>query len=918
MRHSYLLAIFFLLLNLVPLPGRGQTPEAGSQVVSGTVLTDDDEPLPGATIFLEGTFIGTSTDQNGRFSLTVPQFSPPVTVVVSFVGYSTREVTLQAPQTDLQVVLEPSPAQLNEVVVAASRIEETILRAPVTIEKISAQQIQKIATPEILGGLGQYKGIDVNSASMLFTSISTRGFNTAKSERVIQLYDYADMQLPSLSLSPGNMVGIPELDMESIEVVHGPSSALYGSNALNGVILFNSKDPFTYTGLSARVRGGQRSYLDAQVRYAQQLGPRIAFKVIGSYLTAREWIAQDYGSVSSSANQRGSLLGYNAVNRYGEQSVGLPGPPRFPQLPITGKRLYVPGYTEAELLADDDHTTLYRLMGTMAFLLRNDLKLSLDAKRAVGSATYQNLSRFRMHDFGTNQYKVELKSSRGFLRAYSTQDFSGDTYELESLGKWIQTANAGLGGNQSTQTYADYYANTWYNTYRTQYQQNGGSDVSAQDAAYRAAQAVHLPASDPRFRELRAKFIQDDNLRQGSRIRFNSILNDASGQYEARLLPGSSLVLGGAYREYRLGSGGKYFADQDKRLRNYEVGGYAQLSQTLLEERLKLAVAGRLDLFQNFDAAFSPRASAVYSAGRSKQHNFRASFGRAYRQPAQPEQYFGADLGNYYVSGNVGKGFAGYNFFYNGRPLTERNFFDPNRIQLSANAANHAVEVKPLQLERVRTWEVGYRGLVLPKLYLDVNAFMSRYQDFIGSTSLLSNLDGTRPSPEQLTNLDNFNSGYRLAGAQTRFVYLWTNSTQPVETRGAALGLNYYLTKPVALSFNYSYNELDRKGLPDNFRTFFNTPKHKYNLGASGTPMRNLSYAVNYRWVQGHFQEMPFAAGDVPTYSTFDAQVDYQVPSLYTTFQAGVSNLFNSNNVQVYGGPRIGRLAFVGVQVDLQ
>ncbi|MBX0292566.1 hypothetical protein K3G63_19135 [Hymenobacter sp. HSC-4F20] len=105
--------------------------------------------------------------------------------------------------------------------------------------------------------------------------------------------------------------------------------------------------------------------------------------------------------------------------------------------------------------------------------------------------------------------------------------------------------------------------------------------------------------------------------------------------------------------------------------------------------------------------------------------------------------------------------------------------------------------------------------------------------------------------------------------------------------------------------------------LPDGFHTYFNTPKHKYNIGANGQA-GNLSYSVTYRWVQGHLQEMPFAVGTIRDYSTTDAYLGYAVPKLGSTFQAGVSYAFNANNVQVFGGPQIGRLAYLGLRVDVK
>lgn len=871
--------------------------------VDGQVLDDNGQPLPGATVFMKGTYLGTSTDQSGRFHLTVPFEQTPVVLQVSYVGYDTKEVELKTAAHSLSVSLMPSPTQLNETVVSASRVEEQVMRTPVTVEKVSSRQIEQISTPEILGGLGQFKGIDVNAASMLFTSISTRGFNTAKSERVIQLVDYADNQLPSLNLSPGNLVGIPELDMESVEIIHGPASALYGSNALSGVILFNSKDPFVYEGLTARVRGGQRDFLDGQLRYAKRLGRKWAFKVNGSYLTAQDWLAQDYRATRSSANPAGSPLGYDALNRYGDASNTYTSNQPFPggvSPELEGKTVYMPGFTETETVANDNRTRSYRVGGTVAYLLRDDLKLTLDLRHAAGTSTYQNLSRFRVKGLGTDQLRLELKGSKGFLRAYSTRDFSGGSYELNLLGMYLQNSPTADGST----TYAQQYFATYNGAYK-QARADGASPDQALTAAKAAADATQLKATDARYQQLRQGIVHNTLAMQGARLTLDSQLHDVSGQREFAPWGGASLVVGGAYRAYLLGSDGHIFSDRNgKRLHNYEYGGYTQLTQTLLNDHLKLAAAGRVDNFRNFDPAFSPRASAVVSLGTDKQHNFRVNYGTAFRSPSQIEQYTQTDFGYGVLQGNIGNGYQGYAL---------RNDAGQALGTPGVPLSSFELTLDRLKLERVSTFEVGYKGIVLPKLYVDVNYFDSRYRNFIGGTAFVGNPDGTRPTPAQLDAAAQVGYG---PGQPTRIVYSYYNNGT-VHAHGGSIGAAYYAHRTIHLLANYSLNVLDRKGLPEGFVTFFNTPKHKYNVGVEGQ-IGQLRYSANYRWVEGHLQEMPFATGTIRSYSTLDAYLGYTLPKLASTVQAGVSNALNNENVQVYGGPAIGRLAYLGLLVDIK
>ena len=889
-----------------------QLPEPVEGHIGGAITTNAGEPLPGATVFIKGTYIGTSTNQDGHFDLTRSFANGPVELVVAYVGYETQTILLQKPEDQIAVAMVPSATMLSETVVSASRVEENIMRAPVTIDKVSAKQVERISTPEVLSGLGNLAGIDVSSASMLFTSISTRGFNTAKSERVIQLVDYMDTALPSLNLSPGNLVGIPELDMESIEIVHGPASALYGSNALSGVVLFNSKDPFVYEGLSLRLRGGQRNLLDGQVRYAKKLSEKLAFKINGSLFQANDWIANNYEANNTSLNPANSPLGYDAVNRYGEISnlytpyQNQPAAGYIVNQELYGKTVYMPGFTEQELIAGDQKTKSYRVQGAVSYLFNSDLKLTVEAKRGEGTATYQNLSRFRVKGLGTNQYRVELKSSKGFIRLYSTQDFTGSSYELTQLSARMLTLPTAEG---SSLNYAQQYFGTYNQAYTQARTTFGKSPAEALAIAKTAADATQLKSTDPRYTVLRDQVVNDKRPGYGAQQNFSSYLNDASAQHNFVLGHNTGLIVGGAYRQYRLGSDGFLFADTNgERILNHEFGGYAQLTQTLLDDRLKLAFAGRVDAFKNFNSSFSPRVAAVYSVGERKQHNFRASYGQAFRSPSQTDQYLQSDQRSFILLGNVGNGFQGY-----GLANAQGQSYTPGVTPL----AGFQVSFDKLRLERVNTVEVGYKGAILPNVYVDASYFNSRYNDFIGGTVFIGNVDGSRPTEQQVNA--GLPSGFTDSKASpARAIFVSYNFAQEVRTQGATFALTYYLNRALNLTGNYSLNVLDRSNLPAGFRTFFNTPKHKFNVGANGIVLKNLTYSVNYRWIEGHYQEMPFAAGQVHTYRTADAYLGYTLPKLATTLQIGGSNLFDDANIQIIGGPQIGRLVYLGLLFNVK
>ncbi len=888
------------------------TAQAQSGSLTGTVQTAAGEALPGANVFIKGTFQSTTTDREGKFTLPVSrQTTLPFVLSVQFVGFETHSDTIRSLGQPLRVVLPKATNLMNEVVVSASRVEERALQAPVTVEKLNSKQVANLTAPDLITNLARLKGIDVTTSGLFMASISTRGFNGTTSERVLQLVDYMDTQSPSLNLNAGNALGLPEVDVASVEVLYGPSSALYGANAFNGVVLTTSKDPFKYEGLSVRLRGGSRDYVDGQLRYAQRLGQRWAFKISGSFARAQDWIADNEAAQSlayvPNNNPAGSGLGYDAVNRYGDVSntFGATGGA------LNGQTVFMPGWSEREIIGADSPAKLYRILPSVHFLVTDKIKAMVEFKRAEGTTSYQATNRYRLKNFATNQYRFELRSDRWFVRAYQTQDFGADSYDLPFTGAFMQTATDPR--SATGQTYAQRYFGAYAGTYNTVLRQNGGDVTGAQAAARSAAAPFQLAAGTPEFDALREQVRTNPTLGVGSRINPSSFLTDFSGQYEFR--PAfANIVVGGAYRQFRLGSDGHLFADLNgKRLRNEEYGGYGQVAKTLLQDKLKLTVAARLDGSQNFKAVFSPRASAVYSVGAQQQHNFRVSYNQAYRSPTQQGQYLYLDLGRALLLGNISNGFQGYSTAAAtqlGRILTSAN--------PTAALDAYAVSYERLKPERVATLEGGYKGLLFEKLGVDVNYYYSQYNDFIGSVRLLGNRDGSRPTVPQIVAESRTTQPFQDRTRDTRVLQVQANAAQQVRTMGGLVALTYAVAPALNLTGNYSLNVLDTSNLPENFQTYYNTPKHKYNLGASGEAWKGLNYSVNYRWAQGHLFESPFAAGQLESYSTFDAQLGYALPKLSSAVQIGASNLFNDRNIQLYGGPQVGRLLWAGLTLEVK
>jgi len=192
--------------------------------VTGNVVDQSQNPILGANIVVVDAALGTSSDYDGNFTLTVDQ-NPPFTIQISSIGYQavTQEVT--ANNQTLTITLNEGDA-LDEVVVSASRTPESVRESPVTIERIDTRDIKKASAPNFYSSLENLKGVDLNKGSLTFNSVNTRGFATFANVRFVQLVDGMDNASPALNFAVGNFLGMNELDVKSVELLPGASSAL--------------------------------------------------------------------------------------------------------------------------------------------------------------------------------------------------------------------------------------------------------------------------------------------------------------------------------------------------------------------------------------------------------------------------------------------------------------------------------------------------------------------------------------------------------------------------------------------------------------------------------------------------------------------------------------------------------------------
>ncbi len=149
---------------------------------------------------------------------------------------------------------------LNEVVVSASRMQETILQSPVSIEKMNYQTIKEMPSLSFYEGLQSLKGMEMFTVGLGIKTVNARGFNGTSNARFLQLIDGVDNQPPGLNFPMGNLWGVPDIDVESAELIPGAASALYGPAAFNGMLNIQTKDPFKYQGIICSFKNRIKPY----------------------------------------------------------------------------------------------------------------------------------------------------------------------------------------------------------------------------------------------------------------------------------------------------------------------------------------------------------------------------------------------------------------------------------------------------------------------------------------------------------------------------------------------------------------------------------------------------------------------------------------------------------------------------------
>ncbi len=328
------LRILFLSLFIV---GAFTVTAQDSYIISGKIAdSTNSQSLSGASIRIKGTSSGAVAREDGSFQLkTAKKF--PIVLVVSSIGYKSQEFVVDenSVANGLSLSLNTQQVLVDQVVVTASRVSESILRSPVTIEKLDLRAIKESPAPSFFDALENVKGVQMTTLSLGYKVPNTRGFSGTTNSRFLQMVDGVDNISPGIGAPVANAVGPTELDIESVELIPGAASALYGLNAVNGIANLKTKSPFKYEGLSVyqklavnHVDGKDHApalFTETAIRFAKAVSPKFAFKINASYSKGTDWIANNlhdqYYDAGNKTNTGvpGANPAADLINRYGDE-----------------------------------------------------------------------------------------------------------------------------------------------------------------------------------------------------------------------------------------------------------------------------------------------------------------------------------------------------------------------------------------------------------------------------------------------------------------------------------------------------------------------------------------------------------------------------------------------------------------------
>lgn len=813
---------------------------------------------------------------------------------------------------------------LDEVIVSASRVKETLVKSPVSIQKAGESYFTTSSAPGFFDALENLQGVQLIVPSLGFKVVNARGFANTTNVRFSQLVDGMDMQSPHIGGPIGNALGPTDLDIKDVEIIPGVASALYGMNTINGLANFSTKNPFVTEGLRIEQKTGithigdsnsvARLFSETSLRYAGKVSPKFAYKVNFSFTRGYDWIADDRTDLNPAANASTNLIGYanparDPVNVYGNESSDRK------TITLLGKAYVVArtGYAEKEVA----EYSIQNTKGDAGFyyIFNNKSTLSYTYHFALLNNVYQRANRFSLQHYLLQQHGVAYQSPGISFKLYTNSENTGRSYNLRSVAENIDRAYKP--------------DNVWYADYSTAFTDavnNGATIAAAHQQARAGADAGRYQPGTDAFKTVLQKLQSINNWDSGAALQVIAAFVHTEIQFDLteRVLrkwkeKGFTLHMGADSRTYIITPDGNYFINPVKDRENKSIlysktGGYVSADQSFFKNKLTIGATLRVDKNDYFKLTANPRFTAVFSPDHNS--SIRLSYQEGYRFPSIFEAYSNINSGGVKRVGGLPVMSSGV--FENAWLANSINAFqaavvnDINRNGLSKTAAilkeKDLLQKSPytyIRPENIQSLETGYRGsFCKDHLFIDADLYYNIYHNFIAQTN--ENVPATMIADS---------IPFALYDKTKQYPYrVWTNSKSTVYTYGFSAGLTYRSLGGFKTNVNTTYSKLLKSDNEDGLEDGFNTPEWMINIQLSKQRILScLGAGIGYKWQTGYYLQSFLVNGNVPAYGSLDANLTIRLPKSKLLFKMGATNLLNTYYHSILGGPGIGGMYFVSV-----
>lgn len=946
--------------------------------LSGVVVDQENgQPLPGVNILVKGSFNGVSADFDGNFTLTTDQ-EFPITLEVSYLGFKTQIIEVGSAQDKLSISLASGSDALDEIIISASRTPERIFESPVPVEKYSLKKIEASTAADFFNGLGNLRSVNMTESGLVFNQVSVRGFSDVYMEGLVTLVDGMNNQAPVFGFAFGNMIGLHQLDVQSIELLPGASSALYGADAYKGTLFINSKNPFEHEGISVMYRtgvteqdvAGSNNFTDIGVRLAKKLSEKWAIKATIAHKEGTDWIPGDYRhynadrSINTNENYKTQFSNYDGVNTEGERTfttatifealADLTGNPALAGLSNLSPNYFDPITSPGYKISDLYGTDTYNTKGNFAIHYRPDSVTEVSLQSLIGTGKAMLPTGGMMYNIDkvvVQQHKLDYKRGGLKARVYYTHEDAGDTVAGLLMGTAVANAMPGglLDGYGAPylQTYLGAAAATRYAPPHPFSGLDPLTKVGAliQEIGTTIGTAAATPGLDPStlqfndwfngstapFHNL-ARSVADPLLLQPGTTAFNNAVDAATRSTADNLGEGSRIQDVSKVYNYEV---------------DYDFGDKFSFGNVIVGAQLKnfnLNTGGTLYTDENGPIKYSQYGA--YAQLKTDLFDDFVSLTTSLRY----DKVEVLDEGNvtpklallFNLSENKNIRFSAQQGFRN--PTNQDMFIGYNTsaaVILGGTQSNIDRFSKTVLLENGNPYTFTGKYVIDNAVEIGTLADATNGLGNVKAEVVTSYEVGYRyNSPKFTLDISAYMSNYvdKIAG---KFV-LAPVMTTAFNTPAAAVGADSYYTFQVDSNFNdefqtsgvniettfalsnnlsanliYEYNKTDYEAKPtDAYIISWNTPETRIKTGLNYSSGK-LSVGANARYNSEYFYQSSYVNGTIEANTVIDAKLSYDLPSLKSILEIGGNNIGGDNYVSVPGAGLIGSIYYAGLRIDL-